>query len=64
METDNIADIAARLGMYMVTVLTGLTIHAVIVLPLIYFIATRKNPAIFAFNMLKAILTAWGTASR
>ena len=63
-ETDDIADIAARLGMYMVTVLSGLAIHAVIVLPLIYFVATRKNPAVFAYNMLKAILTAWGTASR
>ncbi|KAK7100833.1 excitatory amino acid transporter 3-like isoform X2 [Littorina saxatilis] len=62
-ETDDIGEIAAKLGMYMVTVLAGLAIHAIIVLPLIYFIATRKNPAKFAFNMLKAILTAWGTAS-
>ncbi|KAL8623790.1 hypothetical protein ACOMHN_054096 [Nucella lapillus] len=62
-ETDDIVAIAERLGMYMLTVLAGLALHGFIVLPLLYFIATRKNPAVFAFNMLKAICTAWGTAS-
>lgn len=54
----------AQLGYYMATVLAGLAVHGFIVLPLIYFIATRKNPFSFMYNMLKALLTAWGTASR
>lgn len=63
-DTDDIADVAARLGMYMVTVLAGLAIHSIVVLPLLYFIVTRKNPGRFFTNMLKALCTAWGTASR
>ncbi|XP_025109089.1 excitatory amino acid transporter 3-like [Pomacea canaliculata] len=62
-DTDDIADVAARLGMYMVTVLAGLAIHSIVVLPLLYFIVTRKNPGRFFTNMLKALCTAWGTAS-
>ncbi|KAJ8306020.1 hypothetical protein KUTeg_016565 [Tegillarca granosa] len=53
----------AQLGYYMATVLAGLAAHGFIVLPLIYFIATRQNPFKFMYNMLKALLTAWGTAS-
>ncbi|XP_069104299.1 excitatory amino acid transporter 2-like [Argopecten irradians] len=55
---DNPGEVGARLGMYMVTVLTGLFIHAVISLPLLYFIVTRKNP----LNLFKAVLQAWVTA--
>lgn len=53
-----------QLGYYMLTVLVGLAVHGFIVLPLVYFIAARRNPFIFMYNMLKALLTAWGTASR
>lgn len=53
-----------QLGYYMLTVLVGLAIHGLLVLPLVYFIATRKNPVKFVYGMLKALLTAWGTASR
>lgn len=62
-ETDNIGAVAAKLGMYMVTVLAGLAIHSIITLPLVYVIGTRKNPAKFALGMMKSICTAWGTAS-
>ena len=56
--------VAATLGMYMVTVMTGLLIHAAIILPLLYFVVTRKNPFKFLKGMLQAWLTALGTASR
>ncbi|GFO18967.1 amino acid transporter [Plakobranchus ocellatus] len=61
--TDDIGQVLSDLGKYMGTVLGGLVIHGFIVLPLMYFIATRKNPAAFAANMAKALFTAWGTAS-
>jgi Na+/H+-dicarboxylate symporter len=48
---------------YMLTVLSGLAIHAVLTLPLIYWIFTRKNPYRFIGYMSQAILTAFSTAS-
>jgi len=62
-ETKDIGKIMSDLGMYMVTVLAGLSIHGFIFLPLLFFFMTRKNPFKFAANMSKAIFTAWGTAS-
>lgn len=52
-----------QLGYYMLTVLVGLAIHSFILLPLVYIVATRRNPYLFMYRMLKAMLTAWGTAS-
>ncbi|XP_041358516.1 excitatory amino acid transporter 1-like [Gigantopelta aegis] len=62
-EMEDPARVVGQLGFYCITVLAGLLIHGTIALPLIYFITTRKNPYIFIFRMMKAILTAWGTAS-
>ncbi|XP_060578968.1 excitatory amino acid transporter 3-like [Ruditapes philippinarum] len=62
-EMENPGTIFIQLGYYMLTVLAGLAAHGLIVLPVVYLIATRKNPLIFMYNMLKALLTAWGTAS-
>lgn len=55
--------VAQQLGLYMLTVITGLIIHAVVTLPGIYFIVTRKNPLTFFKGMLQAWVTALGTAS-
>jgi solute carrier family 1 (high affinity glutamate transporter) protein 2 len=55
--------VAQQLGLYMLTVITGLIIHAVITLPLIYFVVTRKNPLTFFRGMLQAWVTTLGTAS-
>ncbi len=51
------------IGLYMVTVLTGLGIHALIVLPLILWYFTRRNPLVFMRQMSDALLTAFSTAS-
>ena len=53
-----------QLTYYMLTVLLGIFIHAVIFLPAIYFFFTRRNPFKLALQMGEALLTAWGTASR
>lgn len=62
-EMEDPSTVFVQLGYYMLTVLAGLAAHGLIVLPIVYLIATRKNPLIFMYNMLKALLTAWGTAS-
>ena len=61
---ENISDVLEKLGLYMATVITGLVIHAFIVLPLLYFIFTRRNPFKFILGMRAALLTAFGTSSR
>lgn len=62
-EMENPGTVFIQLGYYMLTVLVGLAVHAFLILPLVFFIATRKNPYLFMYRMLKALLTAWGTAS-
>uniref|UniRef100_S4R907 Amino acid transporter n=1 Tax=Petromyzon marinus TaxID=7757 RepID=S4R907_PETMA len=56
--------VARQLGMYMITVIVGLIIHGAIILPLIYFSITRKNPFKFFVGIFQAWITALGTASR
>ncbi|XP_069751812.1 excitatory amino acid transporter 2-like isoform X2 [Narcine bancroftii] len=55
--------VARQLGMYMVTVITGLIIHGGIILPLMYFVITRRNPFSFLAGIFQAWITALGTAS-
>ncbi|XP_072928639.1 excitatory amino acid transporter 3 isoform X3 [Hemitrygon akajei] len=57
MEVDD-WEIFRRLGLYMATVLSGLAIHGIIILPLIYFIVVRKNPFTFIGGMAEALLTS------
>jgi solute carrier family 1 (high affinity glutamate transporter) protein 3 len=53
----------ASVGYFTLTVLLGLFIHGLIVLPLIYYIITRKNPYVFLAKMTEAMMTAFGTSS-
>ncbi|XP_027719326.1 excitatory amino acid transporter 1 isoform X1 [Vombatus ursinus] len=62
-EMEDMGVIGGQLAMYTITVIIGLLIHAVIVLPLLYFLVTRKNPWVFIGGLLQALITAVGTSS-
>uniref|UniRef100_A0A3Q3BEP8 Amino acid transporter n=1 Tax=Kryptolebias marmoratus TaxID=37003 RepID=A0A3Q3BEP8_KRYMA len=62
-EMDDITTMGGQLGMYTVTVISGLLFHAIVVLPTLYFIITRKNPFVFIGGLLQALITALGTSS-
>src|SRR5690606_32338187 len=56
-------EIVAPLTNYMITVAGGLAFHAVAVLPLIYFLFTRRNPLDYFRALGTPLMTAFSTAS-
>ena len=55
--------VLVQTGAYFVTVLLGLAVHALLTLPLILWIFTKRNPFRFMIQMAQALLTAFSTAS-
>ncbi|XP_029023965.1 excitatory amino acid transporter 1-like [Betta splendens] len=62
-EMEDLTQMGGQLGMYTITVIIGLLIHAVLILPTLYFVITRQNPFIFIAGLLQALITALGTSS-
>ncbi len=52
-----------NLGWFVVAVLTGLALHAFLVIPSIMAFIARRNPLVYASNMVKALTTAFSTDS-
>lgn len=50
-------------GFFTLTIIIGLSIHGLMILPGIYYMIVRKNPYQFIMGMSEALLTAFGTAS-
>lgn len=60
LEISDIVSTVRMLAIYMATVIIGLAIHLFITLPLIYFLASRKNPYKFMKGLAQAAATALG----
>lgn len=58
-----LSELAGPVGMYSLTVVVGLLLHGVIVLPVLMMLTTRKNPYRYMWAMRKPLLTAFSTAS-
>ena len=56
-------EMLSQTGWYVATVLLGLAIHALVTLPLILWVFTKRNPYRFMYQMSQAMLTAFSTAS-
>ncbi|KAI7800372.1 neutral amino acid transporter B(0) [Triplophysa rosa] len=62
-EMDDVGLLFASLGKYIACCIIGHAIHGLLVLPLIYFVITRKNPYTFLLGLVTALATAFGTSS-
>ena len=63
-EMKDFSVVAGQVGMYTLTVILGLLLHGFVVLPCLYVLIMRQEPFTFLLDMLQAITTAFGTASR
>ncbi|XP_023608593.1 LOW QUALITY PROTEIN: excitatory amino acid transporter 5 [Myotis lucifugus] len=63
LEMDDPTTVGKKLGFYAVTVVCGLVVHGLVILPLLYFFITRKNPIVFIRGVLQALLIALATSS-
>lgn len=63
-EMRDLALVGGQLGMYTICVIIGLLIHGLFVLPLLFFLITRRNPYTFIGGLIQALVTALGTSSR
>nr|CDS31543.1 excitatory amino acid transporter 2 [Hymenolepis microstoma] len=60
---DDLMSTVKGLGLYMLTVITGLFIHLFFTLMLMYFIICRKNPLSYMHGLFQAFFMALGTGS-
>uniref|UniRef100_A0A8C8R878 Amino acid transporter n=1 Tax=Pelusios castaneus TaxID=367368 RepID=A0A8C8R878_9SAUR len=62
-EMEDVVVLFTSLGKYICCCILGHFIHGLILLPVIYFIFTRKNPYRFLWGIFTALATAFGTSS-
>uniref|UniRef100_A0A670HWA6 Amino acid transporter n=1 Tax=Podarcis muralis TaxID=64176 RepID=A0A670HWA6_PODMU len=62
-EMDDIMLLVTSLGKYIFASILGHFIHGLVVLPLIYFAITRKNPFTFLLGLITPFATAFATCS-
>ncbi|XP_033118637.1 excitatory amino acid transporter 1-like [Anneissia japonica] len=63
LEMDEWALMFGQLGLFIITVVVGLFIHGVVILPLIYYFFVRQNPFSFLKKIIPALITAFSVDS-
>jgi len=59
----DIRDVGQNLGILIGGSITSMLIHLLVVLPIVFFAITRRNPYTYWIQCSKAWITAWGSAS-
>lgn len=62
-QVDDVGELLRSVGTYAATVMAGLAIHGLLLLPLLYLLLVRKNPIRFFLDMSAVIMTSFGTSS-
>ena len=59
-----ITSVFEDLGIFVATVTVGVAVHQLIILPIILFIFTRRNPYLFLTTIIRPWMIAFTTTSR
>ncbi|KAM9385960.1 excitatory amino acid transporter 5-like [Pholidichthys leucotaenia] len=63
LEMSDPSDMGKKLGFYAITVVMGLILHGLFILPAMYFFITKKSPIVYIRGILQALLIALATSS-
>ncbi|KAK1803753.1 hypothetical protein P4O66_020772, partial [Electrophorus voltai] len=63
LEMSDPSDMGKKLGFYAITVVMGLVLHGLFILPAMYFFITKKSPIVYIRGILQALLISLATSS-
>ncbi|XP_053738966.1 solute carrier family 1 member 7a [Synchiropus splendidus] len=63
LEMDDPSAMGKKLGFYAITVVMGLILHGLFILPAMYFFITKKSPIVYIRGILQALLISLATSS-
>uniref|UniRef100_A0A8C6WT24 Amino acid transporter n=1 Tax=Neogobius melanostomus TaxID=47308 RepID=A0A8C6WT24_9GOBI len=63
LEMDDPSAMGKKLGFYAITVVMGLILHGMFILPAMYFFITKKSPIVYIRGILQALLISLATSS-
>ncbi|XP_017327360.1 solute carrier family 1 member 7a isoform X2 [Ictalurus punctatus] len=63
LEMDDPSAMGKKLGFYAITVVIGLIVHGLFILPAMYFFITKKSPIVYIRGILQALLISLATSS-
>ncbi|XP_060792818.1 solute carrier family 1 member 7b [Neoarius graeffei] len=63
LEMSDPSDMGKKLGFYAITVVMGLVLHGLFILPSMYFFITKKSPIVYIRGILQALLISLATSS-